>query len=416
MAQPRPLSILVGVGGGIAAYKALDVVSALRKRGAEVTVLMSRNAHHFVAPLALQTLSGRPVGADLFHEPVEWGVGHVTLAKQADAFVIVAATADLMAKLALGLADDFVSTCALVYHPKPLLLAPAMNTAMWEHPATQINLAALKSRGARVLDPYSGLLACGDIGAGKLVEPALIAEHAWKLAFERAGSSQARPQGPAERLPLKDRQILINAGPTREFLDPVRFISNPSSGKMGYALAEACRDLGAKVVLVSGPVDLSAPSGVKLHRVQSALEMAAACEAEFDACDAFIAAAAVADQRPAKASDQKKKKSAGPENLRLVPNPDILAKLAKRKGRRVLVGFAAETQDLVKNAAKKLKAKRLDLLVANPVGEGQGFGSDVNQVTLLRPGAAPQALDLMSKTALAAELARILGRLLERRS
>jgi phosphopantothenoylcysteine decarboxylase/phosphopantothenate--cysteine ligase len=409
--NPRPNqapSILVGVGGGIAAYKALDVVSALRKKGAQVTVLLSRNAHHFVAPLALKTLSGRPVGQDLFQEPAEWGVGHVTLAKEADAFVLVAATADLLAKLAAGMADDFVSTTALVYHPKPLLLAPAMNTAMWSHPATKANLRTLLDRGARVLDPSNGLLACGDVGDGKLVDAAVIAEEAWKLA---TGAKSAAGRDGA----LKGKRVLITAGPTREHLDPVRFLSNPSSGKMGYALAEACRDLGAEVTLISGPVSLPAPDGVAVEKVVSAAQMLAAAQKHFGRSDALIAAAAVSDFKPAKASAEKKKKNGKAEVLPLLPTDDILLTLAKKKGSRVLVGFAAETGDLLENGAQKLKKKNLDLLVANEVGRaGRGFESDANAATLLWPGRAPESLPLQPKTQLASRLAQELARLLGR--
>ncbi len=337
MTANRP-NILVGVGGGIAAYKALDVVSALKKKGAQVTVLLSRNAHHFVSPLSLKVLSGRPVGQDLFDEPAEWGVGHVSLAKEAGAFVLVAATADLLAKLAAGLADDFVSTTALVYHPKTLLLAPAMNTAMWNHPATRQNLATLKARGAQVLDPTSGLLACGDVGDGKLVDPGVIAEAAWELAVRPPNAIAPRRPEPGS-MPLAGKKILVSAGPTREHLDPVRFISNPSSGKMGYALAAACRDLGARVTLVSGPVALKAPDGVVLKSVTSAQEMLAACGKAFGACDAFVAAAAVSDFRPALQLKAKKKKGAAAETLTMVANPDVLGELAKRKGGRVLVGL-----------------------------------------------------------------------------
>lgn len=403
-------SILVGVGGGIAAYKALDVVSALKKKGAQVTVLLSRNAHHFVAPLSLKVLSGRPVGEDLFDEPAEWGVGHVSLAKEAGAYVIVAATADLIAKLAAGIADDFVTTTALVYHPKALLLAPAMNTAMWQHPAVQANLAVLKARGARVLDPSSGLLACGDVGDGKLVDPALIAEAAWAQASQGMAKSLV-----ALDQPLKGKRILVSAGPTHEHLDPVRFISNPSSGKMGYAVATACRDLGASVTLVSGPVSLSAPDGVTLKKVTTAREMLKACEQAFSACDVFIAAAAVSDFRPAKVAAQKKKKDGAAEKLELVANPDILLALSRRKGGKVLVGFAAETEKLLAHAQEKVQKKSLDLLVANEVGKpGRGFESDDNAATLLWPGRQPVSLPLQSKASLgqriALEVAALLGR------
>lgn len=403
-------NILVGVGGGIAAYKALDVVSALKKKGAQVTVLLSRNAHHFVAPLSLKVLSGRPVGEDLFNEPAEWGVGHVSLAKEAGAYVIVAATADLIAKLAAGIADDFVTTTALVYHPKTLLLAPAMNTAMWQHPAVQANLAVLKARGARVLDPSSGLLACGDVGDGKLVDPSVIAEAAWALASQGVLKAQA----PMDR-PLQGKRILVSAGPTREHLDPVRFISNPSSGKMGYAVAAACRDLGASVTLVSGPVSLSAPDGVSVKKVTTAQEMLKACEQAFGACDAFIAAAAVSDFRPAHTASQKKKKDGAGEKLELVATPDILLTLSKRKGSKVLVGFAAETEKLLAHAQEKYKKKDLDLLIANEVGKpDRGFESDDNAATLLWPQRPPVSLPLQSKMALAQrialEVAALLGR------
>jgi len=408
--MPEAPEILVGVGASIAAYKACDVVSALRKRGAGVTVLLTRNAPRFVAPLALATLSGRPVGLDLFDEPAAWGVGHITLAKRARAFVIVGATADLIARLAAGMADDFVTTCALATRA-PLLIAPAMNTAMWRHPSVQANLRVLKERGARVLDPESGLLACGDVGDGKLVDPGLIAQAAWDLALGRSGDGG--PGGPARAaLPLAGKRILVSAGPTREALDPVRFLSNASSGKMGYALAEACRDLGAAVTLVSGPVSLAAPAGVDLVRVESAEAMLKACTKAFAACHAFVACAAVADFRPLAAAPQKVKKSGAQRLLRLAPNPDILLTLSKSKGKRILVGFAAETEALLANAKKKLAAKRLDLLVANPVDHGRGMGADDNEAWLLRPGGRPEHLPLQSKNALAGRLARELAGLL----
>ncbi|HTB35326.1 MAG TPA: bifunctional phosphopantothenoylcysteine decarboxylase/phosphopantothenate synthase, partial [bacterium] len=361
--MPEGPAILVGVGGGIAACKAPDVVSALHKRGAKVTALLSRNAHHFVAPEALKALSGREVGQDLFQEPASWGIGHISLAKEAKAFVIVAATADLLAKLACGIADDFVTTTALAWHPKPLILAPAMNTAMWRHPATQANLALLKQRGAIVLDPLSGRLACGDVGEGKLVDPLVIADEVWMFALGKAssgpslrGSAGDAPSssGQAFVATLKGKRVLISAGPTREFLDPVRFISNPSTGKMGYAIAEACRDLGAEVLLVSGPVSLTAPEGVTRIDVVTAQEMLEACAAGFDRCDAFVACAAVSDFRPAATAAQKKKKDGQGETLKLVANPDILLTLSKRKGGKVLVGFAAETEQLLAHGQAKL--------------------------------------------------------------
>jgi phosphopantothenoylcysteine decarboxylase/phosphopantothenate--cysteine ligase len=380
--------ILIGVGASIAAYKAADVVSDLKKRGAAVTVLMTPDAARFVSPLVLKTMSGRPVGVDLFNEPVEWGVGHVTLAKRARVYLITAATADLLAKLAQGLAGDFVTSCALVARC-PLLLAPAMNTAMWEHPATRANLETLKSRGASLVPPSEGLLACGDLGLGKLADPKVIAQAAWDLAVKKKPES------------LKKR-ILITAGPTREALDPVRFLSNPSSGKMGYALAEAARDRGAQVTLLSGPTDLKDPAGMAVERVTTALEMARAARRLFKPCDIFISAAAVSDFRPEKISPSKVKKGAATLEVRFAPNPDILAELSREKGRRLLVGFAAETDDLVRNASAKLKAKNLDLIVANAVGRpGTGFASDRNQATLLQPGQPAENLPSMPKRQLA---------------
>jgi phosphopantothenoylcysteine decarboxylase/phosphopantothenate--cysteine ligase len=416
----------VGVGGGIAAYKAADVVSALRKRGAEVTCLLSRNAHHFVAPLALRSLSGREVGQDLFNEPISWGIGHIHLAKRAQAFVIVAATADLVAKLAAGMADDFVTTTALAWHPKPLILAPAMNTAMWSHPATQANLGLLKARGAIVLDPASGLLACGDVGEGKLVDPGVIADAAWDRAVGPGRSSAATLRGPgsvegrgtsgqAHAQRLSGKRILVSAGPTREPLDPVRYISNPSTGKMGYAIAAACAALGAEVLLVSGPTALEAPAGVTRVGVVTALEMLEACGSAFERCDAFIACAAVSDFRPAAVAAQKKKKDGKGETLALLANPDILKTLSRRKGGRVLVGFAAETERLLEHGQAKLKAKKLDLLVANPVDAGRGFGSDDNEAWLLKPGQPPTHLGRQSKASMAERLAGEVAGLIEAR-
>ena len=402
--MPEAPEILVGVGASIAAYKACDVVSALRKRGAGVTVLLTRNAPRFVAPLALATLSGRPVGLDLFDEPAAWGVGHITLAKRARAFVIVGATADLIARLGAGMADDFVTTCALATRA-PLLIAPAMNTAMWEHPATVANLALLKSRGALVVEPAEGLLACGDLGKGRLAEAGEIIAQAWALA-----TAGAAPQGALRGLP-----VVVTAGPTREPLDPVRFISNPSSGKMGYALARAFAAAGAKVTLISGPVALAAPEGVALRQVTTALEMLAAARAAFKACRVYVSAAAVSDFRPAQASASKVKKDGKPQALRLLPNPDILKELSRAKGSRILVGFAAETDDLLKNAAAKLKAKQLDLLVANAVGgEGQGFAADDNEAWLLAPGQAPRHLPRQSKDSLAQAIVQAVALKLKR--
>lgn len=399
------VEILVGVAGSIAAYKACDVVSSLRKRGAGVTVILTRNAPHFVAPLALATLSGRPVGVDLFDEPADWGVGHIVLAQRASAFVVVGATADVIAKMAHGIADDFVSTCALAARC-PLVIAPAMNTAMWEHPATRENMRLLKARGAVVVGPAVGKLACGDIGPGKLSDPEAIARAAWEAA---RGAAAVPASGPLAGLPA-----VVTAGPTREPLDPVRFLSNPSSGKMGYALAAALRDAGARVTLISGPTALEAPSGVKVVRVTTALEMLAAARTAWAKCRVYVSAAAVSDFRPAKVSGRKVKKGEAASVLELAPNPDILKTLAARKGRRVLVGFAAETEALAANAQAKLAAKKLDLLVGNLVGGARGaFGADDNQATLFWPGRPAEPLPRMPKDELArriaAEIAALAG-------
>ncbi len=403
MARPAATpEIIVGVGASIAAYKAADVVSGLKKKGAGVTVLLTPRAVNFVAPLTLKVLSGRPVGLDLFDEPAEWGVGHVTLAKRAAVFVIVGATADLLARLDLGLADDFVTTCALAY-AGPLVIAPAMNTVMWAHPATRAHVRALKARGARFIEPVEGLLACGDIGAGKLADPADIVEMAWSAA-------QGRSAGETLRGPLVGKRILVTAGPTREALDPVRYLSNPSSGKMGFAVAEACRDLGAQVTLVSGPVGLVDPAGIEVLRVENARQMLSACVKVWPKCQALVAAAAVSDFRPEKFLAQKKKKGGQAETLRLAPNPDILASLAKSKGKRVLVGFAAETENLLAYARQKLTAKKLDLVVANLVGqEGSGFASDDNQASFVTPDGQVQALEKMSKQLLGRRVAEFLA-------
>ncbi len=386
--------ILLGVGGSIAAYKAADVVSGLKKRGAAVTVLLTPAAARFVSPLTMKVLSERPVGLNLWEEPAEWGVGHVTLAKRAACYAVVGATADLIAKLALGLADDFVTACALVARG-PRVLAPAMNTAMWEHPATQGHLATLRSRGWVIVDPTSGDLACGDVGKGKLADVAQVIE---AICLAAAGMA------PAQGL-HRGARVLLTAGPTREALDPVRYLSNPSTGKMGYALARALRSRGATVSLVSGPVSLDAPEGVTRTTVETARQMLAACQKNYATCDIFVATAAVSDFRPEKVAAQKKKKGTGVETLRLVANPDILKTLAAKKGKRLFVGFAAETENLLENAQAKLKSKKLDLLIANPVGGGRGFGADENQVTLLAPGQSPRPLPKQTKLALAERLA-----------
>ncbi len=395
-------TIVVGVGGGIAAYKACDLVRRLRAEGARVRVALTPNATRFVSALTFQALSDEPVLVDLMDPAQESTYGHLTLARSADLMIVAPATADLIAKLRAGICDDAVTTVAVAARG-PFLLCPAMNVAMWESPRVQENLVALRSDGrVHLCGPASGPLADGDVGMGRLAEVADIVEAAVGLL------------GPRD---LAGRKVLITAGPTREPFDPVRFVSNPSSGRMGFALAEAAAQRGGNVVLVSGPVDLAVPAGVELRSVGTAEEMLAACLAEVKGVDLLIAAAAVSDYRPLEVDTQKVKKKAGQDVQRVsfARTPDVLAtlsaKLRARKPPPVLVGFAAETEDLVANARKKLKDKRLDLVVANLVGKpGAGFGGDRNEVVLLQTGRPDEALPSMAKAILAQ---RILDRAVE---
>ena len=365
-------TVVLGVGGGIAAYKACELARLVVKGRGTVRVAMTRAATRFVQPLTFQALSGAPVLVDLLAEASEATYGHLALARAADLLVIAPATADLIARLRAGMADDAVTTTALAA-TCPVLLAPAMNTRMWRNPIVQENLAALRERGWHVVGPGAGELADGDVGEGRLAEPEEIAVAATRLLGN---------------LDLAGRRVLVTAGPTREPIDPVRFISNPSSGKMGYAVAVVAARRGAQVTLVSGPTELADPSGVKLIRVQTAEEMARAVDGEAAAMDLFVAAAAVSDYRPQASSPRKIKKGPGEETLVLSRTPDILAGLGTKYGGKkdgpVLVGFAAETEEVIARAREKLKTKRCDLVVANRVGgPGAGFGSDTNRVALV---------------------------------
>jgi phosphopantothenoylcysteine decarboxylase/phosphopantothenate--cysteine ligase len=370
----RDRTVVLGVGGGIAAYKACEVARLVVKGGGAVRVVMTPNATRFVGPLTFQALTGHPVLVDLLDPAADRSYGHLELARSADLFLVAPATADLVGRLRAGIADDAVTTTALAC-TCPVLLAPAMNTRMWESPAVQENVAALRARGWHVVGPSSGELADGDVGAGRLAAPEEIAREA------------ARLLGPRD---LSGRRVLVTAGPTREPIDPVRFVSNPSSGKMGYAAARAAARRGAQVLLVSGPTDLPDPSGVKVVRVTTAEEMARAVLEAAPAQDLFVAAAAVSDYRPRDPSPSKRKKGEGDETLVLARTTDILATLGERLGGGaagpVLVGFAAETEEVVANAREKLRRKRCDLVVANAVGRpGSGFGTDRNRVTLVGP-------------------------------
>ncbi len=367
--------VVLGVGGGIAAYKACELVRLVVKGGGRVRVAMTPAATRFVGPLTFQALSGAPVLVDLLDPEQDRSYGHLQLARAADLLVVAPATADLVGRLRAGLANDAVTTTALAV-TCPVLLAPAMNTRMWRNPIVQENLAALRARGWQVVGPGTGELADGDFGEGRLAEPEEIAEVA------------ARILGPRD---LAGRRVVVTAGPTREPIDPVRFVSNPSSGKMGFALARAAARRGADVLLVAGPVQLADPTGVRVVRVGTAEEMARAVEAEAGRMDLFAGAAAVSDYRPRAPSRTKLKKGEGDESLALSRTPDILASLGERfagkPGAPVLVGFAAETNDVVENAREKLKRKRCDLVVANDVNRpGSGFGADANRVTLVAPG------------------------------
>ncbi len=374
MSAFRDRTVVLGVGGGIAAYKACELARIVVREGGTVRVAMTPNATRFVGMLTFQALTGQPVLVDLLDPASERSYGHLDLARSADLFVVAPATADLLARLRAGMGDDAVTTTALAC-TCPVLLAPAMNTRMWRSAAVQDNLAALRTRGWAVVGPDSGALADGDVGEGRLSEPDEIARAA------------ARLLGPRD---LAGRRVLVTAGPTREPIDPVRYLSNPSSGKMGFAVARAAARRGAEVLLVSGPSALPDPGGVKVVRVTTAEEMASAVFGAAATQDAFVAAAAVSDYRPRDPATVKRKKGPGDETLVLTRTPDILATLGERHGGAsagpVLVGFAAETEDVVANAREKLRRKRCDLVVANAVGRpGAGFGSDHNRVTLVGP-------------------------------
>jgi phosphopantothenoylcysteine decarboxylase/phosphopantothenate--cysteine ligase len=362
--------VVLGVTGCIGAYKACEVLRELQRRGAEVRVVMTAAATRFVAPLTFEALSRHPVFHDQWAPGANGDIRHVSLADEADLLLVAPATANILGKFARGIADDALSTLYLATRA-PLLVAPAMNVNMYEHPAVQENLATLRARGAFVVEPGSGYLACGWLGKGRLAEPEEIVDAAMAVL--------------ARRHDLEGETVLVTAGPTVEDIDPVRYVSNRSSGKMGYRLAEAARDRGATVILVSGPTSLEAPHGVEVVPVRSAQDMQRAVAERVGPATVVIAAAAVSDFRPAETSPSKVKKGSGPVSLELVRTPDILQGVGQSKGARVLVGFAAETEDLVANARKKLESKNLDLVVANDVtAAGAGFGGDTNAVVLLK--------------------------------
>lgn len=388
--------VVLGVTGGIAVYKACELLRLLQKRGIDVFVVMTQNACRFVAPLTFETLSGHPVAVDTFDRPQTWEVEHIALAKRADLFLIAPATANIMGKMACGIADDMLSTTVMATRA-PVLVAPAMNTGMWENAAVQQNVKTLRARGVEIVAPVSGHLACGDNGAGKLEDVAVIAERACELLFAKKD--------------MEGLRVMVTAGPSREALDPVRYISNRSSGKMGYAIAQAAQKRGAEVTLLSGPVVIEAPQGVKLVPFTTTQELLDRASELAQEQDLLIQAAAPADYRAKEIAPQKIKKQGGePMTFTLVENPDVAATLgkAKRSG-QVFVGFAAETNDVLAHARDKLARKNLDMIVANDVTRpGAGFDVDTNIVTLITKD-GQEALPMMSKAEVAQ---RILDRAL----
>lgn len=380
--QLEQRTVLVGLSGGIACYKACELVRLLARAGARVPVIMTAGARQFVTPLTLQALSGHPVATDTFGCAQESEIGHIRLADSAELAVVAPATANVIGKLAHGIADDLLTTVLLATRA-PLVIAPAMNVNMWRHPAVQENIATLRARGVHLVGPDAGSLACGYEGEGRLAEPAAIVD---------AIAGLLAPQD------LAGEHVLVSAGPTQEAVDPVRYLSNHSSGKMGFAVAAAARRRGASVTLVAGPTALPDPPGVEVIRVTSAAEMAAALARAFPRATVLVMAAAVADYRPARPLARKMKKGLASLTLSLEKTRDILAGLAVRKGRRIVVGFAAETHDVVAEARRKLREKGLDLIVANDVtAPGAGFGSDTNVVRLLDARSGDTPLPVLPK-------------------
>lgn len=387
------MRIVLGVGGGIAAYKAAELVRALERRGHEVQAVLTESAEKFITPLTFATLTGKKVITTLFpagesgDAALSSAVEHISVARDNDLLLVAPATADLLAKFAHGLATDFLTTLYLAF-TGPVVLAPSMNTEMLRHAATVANLALLSERGHRFIDADEGWLACGTLGTGRLADPERIAA---------AVDEVAQP-----KRDLEGETVLVTAGPTREPLDPVRYISNRSSGKMGYAIAEAALRRGASVILVSGPVSLTAPAGVELVRVHTALEMRDAVLAQLARSTIIVKAAAVSDYHLREVPQQKVKKTAARFSLELEPTPDILAEIGRQKEDRLLIGFAAETENLVQEARRKLQTKNCDMVVANLVGqEGLGFDSDTNEVLLVTGSGEPERVGPARKTEIA---------------
>ena len=385
--------ILLGVTGGIAAYKSPDLVRRLRERGAEVQVVMTEAAREFVTATTFQAVSGRPVRTDLWDAAAEAAMGHIELARWAEVVLIAPATADFLARLATGQANDLLTTLCLATQAQ-VAVAPAMNHIMWSNAATQANMATLRQRGIHVFGPGSGDQACGEVGEGRMLEPLDLVD---RIASVHVSDG-----------PLRGRRVLISAGPTRERIDPVRFISNRSSGKMGFAVAQAAREAGAEVVLVSGPVNVPTPPGVRRVDVESAAEMLAAVLREVEGTDIFISTAAVADYRPARPADQKIKKTTDTLDLCMERTSDVLATVAARPDRPFVVGFAAETESVEQNARLKLLKKNLDMIAANEVGHDKAFDCEDNQLIVLWRNGRHE-LAKASKLKLARELVALIA-------
>jgi phosphopantothenoylcysteine decarboxylase/phosphopantothenate--cysteine ligase len=387
-------NVLLGVSGGIAAYKSAELIRQLQERGAQVRVVMTRGAQEFITPLTLQALSGNPVHTGLLDPEAEQGMGHIELARWADLLLVAPATADLIARLSIGRADDLLTTIALAT-PAPVLLAPAMNQEMWKDAAVTENIKTLKARGMRLIGPAEGIQACGDIGFGRMEEPSAIADAACTL-FESGI--------------LAGKRVVVTAGPTREALDPVRYISNNSSGKMGYALARAAAEAGAITTLISGPVALETPAHVTRIDVESARDMLGESLAQLAECDIFLACAAIADYRPAQVENQKIKKAGTNISIDLVRNPDIIATVAASDDPPFTVGFAAETQNLLAYARDKMQKKCLDMIIANDVSNQKiGFNSDHNAVEVLWED-GQQSLEQASKETIAHQVIALIAK------
>jgi len=383
-------NIIIGICGGISAYKVVDVVSRLKKQDAAVTVIMTENATKFVSPLTLRAISHEPVVTDMFTEPDNWDTEHISLAQKADLFVIAPATANIIGKIASGVADDMLTT-TIMATKAPVLFVPAMNTGMYENPIVQQNIAKLKDYGYFVMEPSTGLLACGTSGKGRLPDPQEIIDEIIDLLMPEQD--------------LAGKKILITAGPTVEAIDPVRFISNRSSGKMGYAIAKNALKRGAEVILVSGPVNLDPPAGAEMISVTTADEMYEAVMERFRSCDIMIMMAAVADYKSETVEENKIKKVSDQMTIKLTKNHDIAAELGKVKETRILVGACAETENLLENASKKIQSKNFDLIMANDVTkEGAGFGADTNIVQIVGRDGEIMKLPLMSKNEVADRL------------